>query len=160
MLEEWLLISLTGTIRQKNNVKMWWRNSESVYLEICLWSGLFFVLIYNSGQGFCKIFSCMGLHFCTVDPGVYKDVVYLGWPIAPSYTSPNADGGGSCGVSANEYSCVHHVTWSPNKLWRSNSIFNLWVDLSPFTLTAIAQRIKSSPLVAGHSNPRPKSAKG
>ncbi len=35
-------------------------------------------------------------------------------------------GGGSCGVSANEYSCAHHVTWSPNKLWRSSSIFNLW----------------------------------
>jgi hypothetical protein len=24
--------------------------------------------------------------------------------------------GGSCGVSANENSCTHHVTWSPNKL--------------------------------------------
>ncbi len=35
-------------------------------------------------------------------------------------------GGGSCGVSANEYSCAHHVTWSPIKLWRSISIFNLW----------------------------------
>jgi hypothetical protein len=34
--------------------------------------------------------------------------------------------GGGCGVSANEYSCAHHVTWSPNKLWRSTSIFNLW----------------------------------
>jgi hypothetical protein len=34
--------------------------------------------------------------------------------------------GGSCGVSANEHSCAHHVTWSPNKLWRSTSIFNLW----------------------------------
>ncbi len=33
--------------------------------------------------------------------------------------------GRSCGVSANEYSCTHHVTWSPNKLWRSTSIFNL-----------------------------------
>jgi hypothetical protein len=33
--------------------------------------------------------------------------------------------GGGCGVSANEYSCAHHVTWSPNKLWRSTSIFNL-----------------------------------
>jgi hypothetical protein len=30
--------------------------------------------------------------------------------------------GGSCGVSANEYSCFHR---SPNKLWRSNSIFHL-----------------------------------
>jgi hypothetical protein len=37
--------------------------------------------------------------------------------------SPNA---GGCGVSANENSCAHHMTWSPNKLWRSNSIFNLW----------------------------------
>ncbi len=34
--------------------------------------------------------------------------------------------GGSCGVSANEYSFAHHVTWSTNKLWRSTSIFNLW----------------------------------
>ncbi len=32
-----------------------------------------------------------------------------------------------CQVSACEQSCAHHVTWSPNKLWRSNSIFNLWV---------------------------------
>ncbi len=38
--------------------------------------------------------------------------------------------GGSCGVSANEYSCAHHVTWSPNILWRSNSIFNLWLYVS------------------------------
>jgi hypothetical protein len=35
-------------------------------------------------------------------------------------------GGGGCGVSVNEYSCSHHVTGSPNKLWRSNSIFNLY----------------------------------
>jgi hypothetical protein len=48
--------------------------------------------------------------------------VCLGWPIAPSYTSPNA---GECWVLANEYSCAHRVTWSPNKLWRSNSS-NLW----------------------------------
>jgi hypothetical protein len=34
---------------------------------------------------------------------------------------------GSCGASANEYSCAHHVTLSPNKLWRSSSIFHLWV---------------------------------
>ncbi len=52
--------------------------------------------------------------------GLQRDVVYLCWPIAPSYTSPN------------EYSCTHHVTWSSNKLWRSgSSIFNLWATLSP-----------------------------
>ncbi len=33
--------------------------------------------------------------------------------------------GGIFEVSANEYSCAHHVTWSPNKLWRSTYIFNL-----------------------------------
>jgi hypothetical protein len=34
--------------------------------------------------------------------------------------------GVSCVVSANEYSCAHHLTWSPNKLWISISIFSLW----------------------------------
>ncbi len=36
-----------------------------------------------------------------------RNVVYLGWPIALSYMSPNAEGRGNCGVSANEYSCSH-----------------------------------------------------
>ncbi len=40
--------------------------------------------------------------------GSQRDVVHLGWPIAPSCMSPNAGrGGGGCGVSANEYSCAH-----------------------------------------------------
>ncbi len=50
---------------------------------------------------------------------------------APRNTSPNAGRGWGCGVSANEYSSVHHVTWSPNKLWRSTSIFNLWLAVGP-----------------------------
>ncbi len=52
-----------------------------------------------------------------------RDVDYLGWPIAPSYMSPNAGrgGGGLRGLS-----WVQLCTRSPNKLWRSNSIFNLW----------------------------------
>jgi hypothetical protein len=49
------------------------------------------------------------------------DVVYLSWPIAALVYEPKCGGG----VSANENSCAHHVTWKPNKLWRSNSIFNL-----------------------------------
>jgi hypothetical protein len=44
--------------------------------------------------------------------------------------------GGSCGVSANEYSCAHHVTWSPNKLGRSTYIFNLWVYSFRFLFNA------------------------
>ncbi len=44
--------------------------------------------------------------------GLQRDVVFLGWPIASSYMSPNAGGReGSCGVSDNEY--MHR---SPNKL--------------------------------------------
>ncbi len=37
-----------------------------------------------------------------------RDVVYLGWPVSPSYISPNV-GEGCCGVSANEYSCAHEA---------------------------------------------------
>jgi hypothetical protein len=40
-----------------------------------------------------------------------RDVVYLGWPIAPSYMSPNAGGGGLQGL--NQW--VQLCTWSPNK---------------------------------------------
>jgi hypothetical protein len=42
------------------------------------------------------------------------------------------DGGRGCRVSANENSCAHHVTLSPNKLWRSNSKFNIRVRGSGF----------------------------
>jgi hypothetical protein len=41
--------------------------------------------------------------------------------------------GGREGVARSqpiEYSCAHHVTWSPNKLWRSTSIFNLCCTIS------------------------------
>jgi hypothetical protein len=48
-----------------------------------------------------------------------RDVVYLGWPIAPSYMSPNAGGGGVAGLGQ-----WVMCKWSPKKLWRSNSIFN------------------------------------
>ncbi len=46
-----------------------------------------------------------------------QDVVYFGWPIAPSYTSTNAGGGGLRGLSQWVYLC----TWARR---RSNSIFN------------------------------------
>jgi hypothetical protein len=56
-------------------------------------------------------------------------------------------GEGGCRVSANENSCAHHVTWSPNKLWRSNSIFKLCEhrnDGKRFSTTA-----RPVPVVAG-----------
>jgi hypothetical protein len=55
--------------------------------------------------------------------GLQRDVVNLGWPLAPSYVSQNAGGGGWAAMSI----AVHRGT---SKLWRSNSIFNLWVRLS------------------------------
>jgi hypothetical protein len=38
-------------------------------------------------------------------------------------------GGVGYGVLANRNSSAHHVTWSSDKLWRSNSIFNLEIGL-------------------------------
>ncbi len=53
--------------------------------------------------------------------GLQRDVVYLGWPIASLYMSPNAGGGG--GVAGSQ-SMSTAVNISP--IWISNSIFNLW----------------------------------
>jgi hypothetical protein len=53
--------------------------------------------------------------------GLKRNVVYVGWLIAPSYMSPSAgEGRGLLGLSQ----WVQLCTWSLNKLWRSNSIFN------------------------------------
>ncbi len=51
------------------------------------------------------------------------DVVYIGWPISPSYMSPNAGGGGELRGSQPVSTAVYR---SPNIHWRSDSIFNLW----------------------------------
>ncbi len=61
------------------------------------------------------------LYVLPITRGSQKDVVFLGWSIVPSYMSPNA----GRGVTANKCS-----KWSPNKLMRSNSIFNLRPTLS------------------------------
>jgi hypothetical protein len=39
--------------------------------------------------------------------GGHKEMSSILVPLAPSYMSPNAGEGGSCGVSANEYSCAY-----------------------------------------------------
>ncbi len=54
--------------------------------------------------------------------GLQRDVVYRGWPTAPSYMAQMRGKGWCVGDSANECRC----TKESNKLWRSNSIFNLW----------------------------------
>jgi hypothetical protein len=63
-----------------------------------------------------------------------RDVVYLGWPTSLSYMSPNAggdgEGVGSCRQLAGSQLINIAVHRSPNKLRRSNSIFNLWDEQS------------------------------
>jgi hypothetical protein len=56
--------------------------------------------------------------------GSQRDVVYLGWPLAPSYSiwARMRDGG----AAGSQLQWVQQCTWSPNQLWRSNSIFTLW----------------------------------
>ncbi len=56
--------------------------------------------------------------------GLRRDVLYLGWPIAPFYVSPNAGGGELRDLSQ----WVQLYTRSPNKLWRSISIFDLCIQ--------------------------------
>ncbi len=66
--------------------------------------------------------------------GLQRDIVCL-WPIAPSYTSLNAGGiGGVAGSKpmSTAVQCAHHVTWSPNKLWRSTSIINILKEAPQF----------------------------
>ncbi len=58
-----------------------------------------------------------------VQAGLQREVVYLGWPIAPSYMSPIAGERGGVAGSQPKWTAVHR---SPNKLWRSNFIFNEW----------------------------------
>ncbi len=70
--------------------------------------------------------------------GLQRDVVYLGWPIAPSYVSPNAGGGRELRRLSQ---WVQLCTWSPNKRWRSNSIFNLSPP-NPHTLETLILPLK------------------
>jgi hypothetical protein len=55
----------------------------------------------------------------------------LNWPITPSYTyEPKRGGRGGVGCVAGSQPMSTAIHWSPNKLWRSNSIFNLWCENS------------------------------
>ncbi len=78
------------------------------------------ISVEGGGRGEYLHYSCAAAR-----RGSQRDVVHLGLPRAPSYKSPNdAGGGGVRGLSQWVQLCI----WSPNKLWRSNSIFNLWLQ--------------------------------
>ncbi len=100
----------------------------------------------------CLYLAADHMHICIAGiRGLQRNVVYLGWPIAPSYMSPNAgEWRGGCGVSA--LSTAVPVHRSPNKLGRSNYIYNLWqasslhqetVTLLPLEAKRIVYRLHS-----------------
>jgi hypothetical protein len=62
---------------------------------------------------------------------------------------------GGCGVSAIEYSCAHHVTWSPNKLFVYLPLYltyvaNLGKDGGALSLEELLLEVLDLPLAAGH----------
>ncbi len=59
-------------------------------------------------------------------------------------------GGGGLRILSNEYSCTHHVTWSPNKLGRSNSI-PPYLTYAPYGKLRTWERILLE--VGGHVGP-------
>ncbi len=67
--------------------------------------------------------SVLKLNLKTCTRGLQRDVVYLCWPIAAQYESKRRGEGGSFTGSQPMSIVVHR---SPNKLWKSNSIFKLW----------------------------------
>ncbi len=60
----------------------------------------------------------------SISRGSQRDVVYLVWPIGAIVYEPKCGGKGGVAGPQPMSTAVHR---SPNKLWRSNSIFNLWV---------------------------------
>jgi hypothetical protein len=48
--------------------------------------------------------------------------------ITPSYMSPNA--GGERGIAGSQPMIIAVHIWSPKKLWKSISVFNLWFRMS------------------------------
>jgi len=68
-----------------------------------------------------------------------RDVVYLGWQIAPSYSTvcePKCGGWGGHGVSANEYSCAHwaqkNFDLTPylmySSVWCNKTVYDRWLN--------------------------------
>jgi hypothetical protein len=86
--------------------------------------------IFRRPAGTCQVHACANseihAHFGDPQAGGNKEMSSVFADQEPPRIRVQMRGDwGSCGVSDNKYSCVHHVTWSPNKLLRSTSLFNL-----------------------------------
>ncbi len=115
----------------------WELNSENIiqWQEINSWGVL---------QEEIRIQDKKVIFFWNRSRGSQKDVVYLGWPIAPSYMSPKCWRGGLWGLSQ----WVQLCTW---KVWRSKSIFNLWIEVTKKII--LKYQNNSSPLHTCHPFP-------
>jgi hypothetical protein len=69
--------------------------------------------------------------------GSQRDVVYLGWPVAPSYMSPNTGGGGGVAGSSqwvplytgarNFGDLTPYLTYANKQRWQRSFIFRLYI---------------------------------
>jgi hypothetical protein len=122
-------------------------NIFKTYLNLGKCSTVFFLILFKC-QIFTSLRSLLGpfLFSMLFKPTVYSNFIAGEAQVLPTkrcrlswltnsalvFESQLWGEGGGCGVSVNEYSCAHHVTWSPNKLWRSTSIFVLLEYFHPF----------------------------
>ncbi len=98
------LSSVSPSVHSSTVVLFWQRPNPAALATSCRTIRVLHFFQWNSPVIFKALFTPDGC--CSVSGGLQRDVVYLGWSIAPSSMNPNAGGGGSCGVSANEYSCT------------------------------------------------------
>ncbi len=137
---DWRFLPLSRGKMMKHftNVNFYWRcgfwQRQGLHSSDCtvkLWYFSRYALEFLLGQAVQVEQKQTTLNFTSIldlgfYPGGYKEMSStFADQERPRISSQNARGGGDCRVSANECSCAHHVTWSPNKLWRSTSIFNL-----------------------------------
>ncbi len=91
--------------------------------DICLWYEWWCSFNYSITW---ELYYCSSiLSRIAIAGGLQRDVIYLGWPIAPSYMSPMGGGG-----VAESQPMSTAVRGRSTKLWRSNSIFDLWAIVS------------------------------
>ncbi len=109
---------------------LWMFSKAALTIFILKNNWRFFLLGLRKRQIRCRIriwIPTLRIRNATGSMRSHRDVVYLCWPIAPSYISPNPWEEGEGVAGSQPMTTV--VQGRPNKLWRStsNSICNLWL---------------------------------